>query len=571
MPDSKPNFNVADGNVGPIYRDGSPLAVIKGLQPNTWFYVPRAARIAKQETTKAPLFLVARNRVHAENGQGLKTLGGLFAAQLDVTAPAPSLDEMNQWTEQIKLAADIAPEQSRSFRFQPLRLRDGKMNIIGVNDYVVDPKALVDIPIGASTTVPITLQLNPKGADMFASALKTNHVVTLPLVVSLNFKYDMVLPACHYKITADLRRVYDYFSINAKARASYFGLVGGQADISVTRQALETSGAIQIEQISRPDKLTEERVKQLEDSIVQAWTKNVLRMITNPPTMDPAVAPNPQGFFGGVSVSMKSFREVESLNLSAEYNSQQVLETDFSMSYVLGQEFAILDSERFLLDVNDDNKLPIVINLAKTSEINLYSGQFGYRKPDGIAVTNSITAVKGEEGAVLSGQIQYAANEPRPGSVNVQLSMDWINSNWEDRVDEVNLEVKDSGVAFEFSPANYIVNTQILTDLEMLPPGSISVISWRTQLPAHQGRPVKVYSGASHLLGKGNPDTDGGSGLFRGEQTIKFPIRPEAQDDGKLSWSLVVTRPGQPSIKKLNNEQSVNEAALIVFSGLLEE
>ena len=52
MPTNKPDFNIADGNVGPVYKEGSPLAFVKGIQSNTWFYAPRAARIAKSEVTQ---------------------------------------------------------------------------------------------------------------------------------------------------------------------------------------------------------------------------------------------------------------------------------------------------------------------------------------------------------------------------------------------------------------------------------------------------------------------------------------------------------------------------------------
>jgi len=563
MPTPKPDFNVADGNFGPLDKEGSPLSLIKGIQPNTWFSAPRAARIAKSDVTKRPLFLVARNRVHEPNGQGLKTLGGIFAAQLDISAPGLTLEELNKWSERIKAATGIAPQNSQSFRVQPLRLRSGRMTITGVENYVENPKALVNIPVGVSATIPITLKLNAMGADTFVSALKDNNVVKLPFVASLHFKYDMILPDCHYKITADTKRVYDYFSVNVKARASYFGLVGAKADISHTRQELENTGAIRIEQISRPNKLTDERIKQLENSIVEAWTRKTLQLITNPPTMGPVTAPDPNGFFGGVSVSMKSYKEIQSLTLSAEFNSQQVQEADFNLSYVLGQEFMILN-EDYLLDVNDDNKLPVVINLTKCPEVNLYSGQFGYRKQDGTVVSNSITSVKGDTGAVLSGNIQYASNEKRPNFVDVQLSVDWINTNWEDRVDQIQELVKDSGVAYEFSPSNFMATTQIMTDLELLPPGSISILSWRSRLDDYKGRPVKVYSGALYLPGKGVD-----SGSFRTEE-IKFPIRPEDQKTGELVWDVVVTKPDKTVIQKKNNEQSITEPSLIAISTLVE-
>jgi hypothetical protein len=565
MPANKPDFNIADGNVGVISKEGSPLAFVKGIQPNTWFYAPRAARIAKSDVTQKPLFIVARNRVHEAGGQGLKTLGGIFAAQLDITVPAPNLDEIGQWTEYLQRTTGMAPEgSSRGFRTQPLRLRSGTMTITGVESYVEDPKELINIPVGSSPSIPITLKLNALGADTFVSALKENNSVVLPMVASLTFKYDMVLPDCHYKITADTKRVFDYFSVNVKARASYFGLVGAKADISHTRQELEQTGAIKIEQISRPNSLNEERIKQLENSIVDAWTRKTLQQITNPPTMDPAVAADPKGFFGGVSVSMKSYKEVDSLVLSAEFNSQTVQEVDFSVSYVLGQEFMVLDVSSYLLDVLDDNKLPIVINLTECPEVNVYSGQYGYHKQDGSAVSAVITAVKGGEGAVLTGQVQYSTTEPRPDSVDIKLSVDWLNPNWADRVDQIQEEVSDSGVSYTFSPSNFMAKIDIITDLETLPQGSISVLSWRSQLENYKGRPVKVYSGAMYLLGKGemgSPQTS----------EIKFPIRDTDQATGKLIWDIVITQPNATPIKKKNNEQSITEATLLALMPLIED
>ena len=570
MPTNKPDFNIADGNVGPVYKEGSPLAFVKGIQSNTWFYAPRAARIAKSDVTKKPLFIVARNRIHEVGGQGLKTLGGIFAAQLDITAPAPTLDELGQWTEYLNRTKGFKPEGSRGFRTQPLRLRSGTMTISGVETYVENPKELINIPVGSSPTIPITLKLNALGADTFVSALRENNSVVLPMVASLTFKYDMVLPDCHYKITADTKRVFDYFSVNVKARASYFGLVGANADISHTRRELEQTGAIKIEQISRPNQLNDERIKQLENSIVDAWTRKTLQQITNPPTMDPAVATDPKGFFGGVSVSMKSYKEVDSLVLSAEFNSQTVQEVDFNVSYVLGQEFMVLDVASYLLDVLDDNKLPIVINLTQCPEVNVYSGQYGYRKQDGSAVSTAITSVKGfipgepsTGGAVLTGQIQYSTTEPRPESVDIKLSVDWLNPNWADRVDQIQEEVSDSGVSYNFSPSNFMATTLIITDLETLPPGSISVLSWRSQLENYKGRPVKVYSGAMYLLGKGEMGSSQTS-------EIKFPIRETDQETGKLIWDIVITQPNTTPIKKKNIEQPITDATLIALMPLIE-
>lgn len=555
-----PDFNVADGSVGTTPNDNSPLSLIKGYLSNTWFYAPRAARIAKsKDRAQRPIFIVARNRMHEPDGQGLKTVGGIFAAQLELTVPIPTMQTQNQWTEQIKRDWHIVPEGSNIFRFQPMRLRNGKMTISGVDQYVVDPSKLIDIPVSASSTIPVTLQLNALGADTFVAALKDkNTAMKLPVAVRLTFKYDMVVPNCHYKITADTKRVYDYFSVNAKARASYFGLVGAKADFSKTRQDLVTSGGIKIEQISRPEQLSDERIKQLEAAIIDSWTKSILRAITNSPQNDPAVAPDPDGFFGGISVSLKAYKDVQSLNLSAEINYSQLAEETFDLSYVFGPQFANLNAADYLLDVEDDNKLPIVINLCRNEAIYHYSGQFGYRKQDGTFVSNSITNVDGKEGAVLTGQIQFATNEPEPKTTDVQLSVDWNDPNWEDRTEKTVLTNGDSGAAYTFSPGNNIASLPIITDLELLPPKTISVLTWHSSIPDYQGKPVKVYSGALYLLGKGD------AGDIK-VQTVEFPYYSDTQKDVKLVWKLKITKPDGTVITK-SDEIPVTDGALEVLS-----
>jgi hypothetical protein len=558
-----PDFNVADGSVGTTPNDNSPLSLIKGYLPNTWFYAPRAARIAtSKDKEQRPIFIVARNRIHEPNGQGLKTVGGIFAAQLELTVPIPTIETQNQWTEQIKRDWRIVPEGSNIFRFQPMRLRSGKMTILGVDQYVVDPSKLIDIPVSASSTIPVTLQLNALGADTFVAALKDkNTAMKLPLAVRLTFKYDMVVPNCHYKITADTKRVYDYFSVNAKARASYFGLVGGKADFSKTRQDLVNSGAIKIDQISPPDKLSNERIQQLETAIIDSWTKSTLKAVTNPPQNDPAVAPDPNGFFGGISVSMKDYKNVEKLNLSAEINYSQLAEETFDLSYVFGPQFANLNVSNYLLDVEDDNKLPIVINLCRDEAIYRYSGQFGYRKQDGTFVSNSITNVDGKEGAVLTGQIQFATKEPPPITTDVQLSVDWHDRNWEDRTEKTVLTNGDSGIAYTFSPGNRIARIKIMTNLELLEEGSISIISWRSRLPNFQGNVVKVYSGALYLVGQGQ------NGKFQTEM-IEFPYHQGAEVEGKLIWDVMITKPDGTVITK-SNEIPITQPALPLLSVVL--
>ena len=349
--------------------------------------------------------------------------------------------------------------------------------------------------------------------------------------------------------------------MNVKARASYWGWVGAQADIAHTREELLASGAIRIEQISAPEELNNERIKQLEASIIDSWAKNILAQIAQKPQMNPAEAPNPKGFFGGVSVSLKSYEQVQHINLSAEYNYSQLTEERYSLSYVFGLLLAQGSPAEHLLDVTEDNKLPIVINLCKHELVYRYSGQFGYRKSDGTFIANAITDVNGKEGGVLTGVIQFATTEPMPEKTEVQLSVDWENPDWEDRVEHRTLQNKASGVIDDFSPGNNVAHIKIMTDLERAAENTISIINYRSVLPDYQGTPVKVYSGAIVLLGQGD------AGQFK-EELLEFPYYKETQLQSKLAWDLTIYRP-DGSVVTQSGEIPVNHGGLALLGAVL--
>src|ERR1700731_1826390 len=157
-------FNVADASVATVLPKDSAMALIKGISPDTWFYAPRAARISRDGTDR-PLFVVARNRRHVAGGGGFETLGGVFAAQLELAVPIPSEDDLKAWSLFIGTVASINPSPGLAhFYFQPMRLRSGVMSIQGADQYVKDPSVLANIPVGAGPTIPLTLELNALGA-----------------------------------------------------------------------------------------------------------------------------------------------------------------------------------------------------------------------------------------------------------------------------------------------------------------------------------------------------------------------------------------------------------------------
>lgn len=559
-----PEFNVADGSVATVLKEGSPLAIIKGYQPNTWLYAPRAARIARDGSNR-PLVSVIRNQKRKPNGS-FETLGGTFAAQLELAVPIPTLQEQKEWTEHIGIVSSIKPTGNSGFRFQPMRLQGGMMSILGVDQFVIDPSKVHNIPIGASSTIPVSLELNPLGADTFATALGSATGKGFPAVVALQFKYEMIVPRCHYKITANNERTYNFFSMNTKARASWWGWVGAQADISSTRSELVDKGCIKIEQISPPEGLDSERIKQLEATLIDAWVKRTLTMIANQPRMDPAVAPDPRGFFGGVSVSLKSYSEVSSLNLTAEFDYSQLQEERYNLSYVFVNLFDQLNPKDYLLEVSGDNQLPITVNLTKDDRVHTYNAQYGYNRSDGTFVGFSLNQVSGDQGAVLTGILQWQQTEPIPKNTTVLLAVDWKDGNWQDRTERhvvKNVINGDSaGALYQWTPGNNIADMSVVTDLETLPAGWTSVIQWNTVIPDVDGMKSKVYLGKLILKGAGV------AGAVK-TSDFSFPYFEGVQSEVKVKWKVLILGTGSGQTYTKEGESSALNPVIPLFRAQL--
>ena len=98
-----------------------------------------------------------------------------------------------------------------------------------------------NVPVGIQTTVPVTLPLSADGADTLWRVLGT--AAGFPISVRFDYDYNVLYPGAHYRITANTQKVYDFFSVNVKARASYFGLVGAQARYQRGRAANSPAAA----------------------------------------------------------------------------------------------------------------------------------------------------------------------------------------------------------------------------------------------------------------------------------------------------------------------------------------
>ena len=100
-----------------------PFVLLKGFNPDTWFYAPRWGRIARGPTGE-PAFLVTKKVRNNPDGSRT-TIGGVLSFMIELVVELPSEDQQQQWTKLIKTLYNLQPGAG-AFNFQPLRLSVGK-------------------------------------------------------------------------------------------------------------------------------------------------------------------------------------------------------------------------------------------------------------------------------------------------------------------------------------------------------------------------------------------------------------------------------------------------------------
>jgi hypothetical protein len=124
-----------------------------------------------------------------------------------------------------------------------------------------------------------------------------------------------------------------------------------------------------------------------------------------------------------------------------------------------------------------------------------------------------------------------------PPETEIQMTVDWLDPNWEDRKHTFTVINNASGASAVFSPGNWIAKVTMLCNLKDLPPGSLSIITWETNMPDIDGVPQKIYSGAYYFPGNGLVNQ-------YEENSIVFPYARGTQDASKIIWKVLVKRPG---------------------------
>jgi hypothetical protein len=548
-----------------VFSDDAPLAFFKSTKDDTWFYAARSARLAKEPQSGKYLLNVTRVRRHEHDSSGslvLVSKGGSFSAQLDVAPIAARPEDEKAWSDAIKNNSPFVPPGIDRLTLLPLGLRDGKMTIDMPPGLVEHPEQYRDIPIGTQTSIPIDLLLTPDGADIMWAALDSH--AGLPITVRISGTYAVLWPSAHYKITANTSKVYDFFDVNVKARASYFGLVGAQADINVVRSQLVASGAVTIEWLAKPEGFDDSRIAQLQNSILDSFAKSALNLMVA--SAEPAAdAANPDGFFGGISVKLVDKHEVENLNLSGEYKENDLRTETFGYAFTFAQ-LRGLSTNQYGTKSDGDNMLPITLNLGRDPQnIQKYSCQYGYVREDGTVQADRATAT-GADGLLLAGVVEWSPNDPRPKQTEFQFLVDWEDIEWEDYATKHIEDDGDSGVLFGFTPGNSIHRVALMCDFPRTPPGTFGSVEWRTELPPRaDGSRPKNYTGGVVYEGAG---AQGVPEL----QIIRFPVDKETVRNATFAWDATLVKPdGSVLSMKASGPLEQVAAVLVIASRLKPE
>ncbi|KAF4409014.1 MULTISPECIES: C1 family peptidase [Streptomyces] len=512
-----PNFNLVDGTVAIATDPQMPFVLFKGHNPNTWFYAPRWGRLAKNPDGE-PAFMVTKKV--RNNPDGSKTtLGGILSFMVELVVELPSEGQRQQWANLIKTLYNINPTAG-AFNFQPLRLSPGKMDVFGLDTYAKPGQQLKGVEVGSSSSIAFAIELTPDGADHFAAMLGASPSPYPPQVsIMFTYRYQYLIPQCQIKAGGYKKKAYDYFSWNAKARASYFGLVNGSFDYQSVRADLRQQQALNVSIIGQTP--TGVDLAKLLDAIFDQFVKLEVGQWIQPDPK-PAEASAPGGFFGGVSVAMKSVSLSDTAQFDQTLHFTGIGENIHQVSFNFEQQLGAFDPRKHLFVEEDDIKLPFNVLLSNSSLIRRIVPSASYTTPTGPRVVQC-AAVTGDEGGESTGVIQFTWPH-QPSSAQLELLVDFKEPHIGYKYRQT-LPVSDTGAAFAFYPTQYVQRTELIfADAAYVADvTSKALLKWEWTPPVREGMPPRPKV-AGHFLVTVDPE---GNPSNLPTHDIVFPFHPD--------------------------------------------
>jgi Papain family cysteine protease len=514
---SLPNFNLVDGTVAIATDPQMPFVLFKGYNPDTWFYAPRWGRIAKNPNGEPAFTITKKVR---NNPDGSKTtVGGVLSFMVELVTELPNDQQRQSWDRLIKTLYNLQPTAG-TFNFQPLRLTHGKMNVFGLDMYAQPGQPLKDIDVGASSSIGFAIELTPDGADHFAAMLGASPVPFPPQVaIIFSFKYQYLIPQCDIQARGLKKKTYDYFSVNVKARASYFGLVNGSFDYQSTRADLRQIGGLDVSVVGNPPQVVD--LQKLLDSVFDRFVKMEVGQWIQPDPK-PVEAPAPGGFFGGVSVAMKSVSLSDEARFDEHMSFSGIEEEIHQVSFNFEQQLGAFDPQKHLFIEQDDIKLPFKLAIGSSEKVKIVVPSASYTTNMGPQNVQCRT-VDGNVGGLADGIIQFTWPQ-RPTSAQISLIVNFVppfGPGYEFRSTQ---PVSDTGAAFLFEPDQFVQRTRLLfimaaTTADLT---SKALFKWEWTPPQAGGTPRPKISGFFLVT----PDLNGNANNLP-TYDIEFPYHPD--------------------------------------------
>lgn len=511
-----PNFNLVDGTVAIATDPQMPFVLFKGHNPNTWFYAPRWGRLAKNPDGE-PAFMVTKKV--RNNPDGSKTtLGGILSFMVELVVELPSEGQRQQWANLIKTLYNINPTDG-AFNFQPLRLSPGKMDVFGLDMYAKPGQQLKGVEVGSSSSIAFAIELTPDGADHFAAMLGASPSPYPPQVsIIFTYRYQYLIPQCQIKARGYKKKAYDYFSWNARARASYFGLVNGSVDYQSVRADLRQQQALDVSVIGQPPSGVD--MAKLLDAIFDQFVKLEVGQWIQP-NPEPAKASAPGGFFGGVSVAMKSVSLSDTAQFDQTLNFTGIGENIHQVSFNFEQQLGAFDRRKHLFVEEDDIKLAFTVLISNSSLVKRIVPSASYTTPTGPRMVQC-DAVSGE-GGETKGIIQFTWPN-KPTSAQMELVVDFQEPYVGYKYKQT-LPISDTGAAFAFYPTQYVQKTMLVFPdaAYAADRSSKALLSWEWTPPAREGTPPRPKIGGYALI---SVDPNGNANNLPTHEVL-FPFHPD--------------------------------------------
>ena len=179
--------------------------------------------------------------------------------------------------------------------------------------------------------------------------------------------------------------------------------------------------------------------------------------------------------------------------------------------------------------------LPLRLAFGRDERVDRYDCHVSYQDSAG-QVQAVAHSAGGADGLVVDDLVRWTAGGPRPEHVVVQYSIAWSDPEWEPVAAGLTLPTDGPAVTLAVNPGSGIAEVTVATDLGSTEVGTLAAVSWTTELPVVDGKPVRNHSGGFIVTGHGSaglPD----------RRSVSFPYRPELAAQSRFSWTVDLATP----------------------------